>query len=84
MNTWDQVQASIQQTIGRPLGGDPEHPIPGGPEGGDPNDPNNIGAQPQAPIILAGDTKAAGALPQIFNRSRDKADNFIEEVKDYL
>jgi hypothetical protein len=36
------------------------------------------------PIIQAGDTRTAGALPQIFGGSRDKADNFIEEVKDYL
>ena len=84
MKTLNQVQASIRQTIGRqPPGGDPEPPNPrnpGGPNDGGPNHPGNA-----APLIIqAGDTRTAGALPQIFDGSRDKADNFIEEVKDYL
>jgi len=36
------------------------------------------------PIILTTDTRTAGVLSQIFDRSREKADDFIEEVKDYL
>jgi hypothetical protein len=84
MKTLNQVRTSIRQTIGRqPPGGDPEPPNPGnpgGPNDGGPNHPGN--AAP--PIIQAGDTRMAGALPQIFDGSRDKADNFIEEVKDYL
>jgi hypothetical protein len=84
MKTLDQVRTSIRQTIGRqPPGGDSEPPNPGGPGGpndGGTNHPGN--AAP--PIIQAGDTRTAGALPQIFDGSRDKADDFIEEVKDYL
>jgi len=53
---------------------------PGG-GGGDPNLPNNA-AHPS--VIPAADTRTAGTLPQIFDGSREKADDFIEEVKDYL
>jgi len=84
MKTLSQVQASIRQTIGRqPPGGDPEPPNPGNPGGPNdrgPNHPGNVALL----IIQAGDTRTAGALPQIFDGSRDKADDFIEEVKDYL
>jgi len=38
----------------------------------------------QPPVVPAADTRTAGALPQIFDGSRDKADDFIKEVKDYL
>ena len=84
MRTLDHVRTSIRQTIGRqPPGGDPEPPNPGNPGGPNDGGPNHLGnAAP--PIIQAGDTRTAGALPQIFDGSRDKADDFIEEVKDYL
>jgi len=36
------------------------------------------------PIVPAADTRTAGTLPQIFDGSREKANNFIKEVKDYL
>ncbi len=84
INTLSQVRASIQRTIGRqPPGGgsDPSNPEEPGGGGGDPNLPNNA-AHP--PIIPAADTRTAGMLPQIFDGSREKADDFIEEVKDYL
>ncbi len=88
MNTLSQVRASIRQTIGRqPPGGDPDPSNPGGPRegggggGGDPNLPNNV-AHP--PVIPTADTRMAGTLPQIFNGSREKANDFIKEVKDYL
>jgi hypothetical protein len=84
MRTLSQVQTSIRQTIGRqPPGGDLDPPNPrdpGGPNDGGPVHPRNVAS----PIIQAGDTRMAGALPQIFDGSRDKADDFIEEVKDYL
>ncbi len=84
MNTQEQVQASIRWTIERPPPRDLGYPNPRGLGGGGLHNLNNAVGQPQAPIIPVGDTKATGALPQIFNGSREKADNFIEEVKDYL
>src|SRR6266853_6030843 len=84
MNTLSQVRASIHRTISRqPPGGDPNPPNPGGPGGGgeDPNLLNNV-AHPL--VVPTADTRTAGALSQIFNGSREKANNFIKEVKDYL
>ena len=84
INTLNQVRASICYTIRRqPPGGDPDPPNPGGPGGGGggPNLPNNAAHPLVVPIV---DTRTVGALPQIFNRSREKANNFIKEVKDYL
>ena len=84
MKTLNQVWANIRQTIGRqPPRGDPEPPNPGGPGGPNDGGPNHLG-NVAPPIIQAEDTRTAGALPQIFDGSRDKADDFIEEVKDYL
>jgi hypothetical protein len=42
------------------------------------------GQVPQQPVVLAGDVKTMGQLPQIFTGEWSKADNFIEEVKGYL
>jgi len=84
MNTLSQVRASIQQTISRqPPGGGLDPSNLGEPRGGggDLNLPNNA-AHP--PIIPAADTRTADVLPQIFDGSREKANDFIEEVKDYL
>jgi hypothetical protein len=39
---------------------------------------------PQQLIVLAGDIKTMGQLPQIFTGDHSKADNFIKEVKGYL
>jgi hypothetical protein len=61
-------------------GGGPGRPgspdAPGGP-GGEPQ-------VPQQPVMLAGDVKTMGQLPQIFTGNQDQADNFIKEVKGYL
>jgi hypothetical protein len=39
---------------------------------------------PQQPIMLTGDVKTMGQLPQVFMGDRSQADNFIEEAKGYL
>jgi hypothetical protein len=39
---------------------------------------------PQQPVVLAGNIKMMGQLPQVLTGDRNQVDNFIEEVKGYL
>jgi hypothetical protein len=61
---------------------------PGGPRG--PGGPGMLGGGPgqanipQQPVLLAGNIKTMGQLPQVFTGNHTRADNFIEEVKGYL
>jgi hypothetical protein len=68
--------------MGPPGGGGPGGSRgPAGPAG-----PAGIPAAqiPQQPVVLAGNVKTMGQLPQVFTGNRNQVDNFIEEVKGYL
>jgi hypothetical protein len=67
--------------MGPPGGGGPGGP--GGPRGpGGPVEP--LPAAPQQSVVLAGNVKTMGQLPQVFTGDRSQANNFIKEVKGYL
>jgi hypothetical protein len=59
----------------------------GPPEGGSLDTPGGPGRGPQIPqqlVTPTGNIKTMGQLPQVFTGDHSKADNFIEEVKEYL
>jgi hypothetical protein len=75
------LNAALQWT-GPPGGSGSGPDSPGGPGG--PGGGPVPGQAPQQPVVLAGDVKMMGQLPQIFTGEQSKADNFIKEVKGYL
>jgi hypothetical protein len=77
-----QSRLNVALRCTRPPGGGRGPGGPGGP--GRPGGMPVPGQLPQQPVMLAGDIKTMGQLPQIFTGNCSKADNFIEEVKGYL
>lgn len=86
-----QVRQVFRQAVGRDQtsGDTPDHPFRGGPPvrnlggPGGPQGPRGLGdplAAPQQSIAMGNNMKPSGALPRIFNSTRERAEDFIEEV----
>ena len=77
-STRDQIAAIFHQNFG-PFGGNPG----GGGRGGEGGQPQ-LQPQQQQNVLPAAGVRTMGKLPEIFDRDRTKAEDFIEEVKGYL